>query len=113
MWPSGVLPVGLLGGQQVTPRRLALHFGRAAVGGDIAEALRDRELVNLGGPLVGGAGGVVPVHRALTRRLVPLVCADGVLGGPLDVLLGDGPPRGEFRPAAQQLPRPPGGLFTW
>lgn len=113
MWPSGVLPVGLLGGQQVTPRRLALHFGRAAVGGDVAAALPDRELVNLGGAFVRGAGRVVPIRRALMGRLVPLVGAVGVLGGTPDVVLRDDLPGGEFRPPAQQLLRPLGGLLTW
>ncbi|MCV7090353.1 hypothetical protein [Mycobacterium interjectum] len=85
-----------LGGQQVTPRRLARYFGGAAVGGDIAAALPDREPVNFGGPFVRGAGRAVPIHRALTCHLVPLVCAVGVLGGTLDVLLRNGPPGGEF-----------------
>ncbi|SPM29022.1 Mycobacterium terramassiliense ORFan [Mycobacterium terramassiliense] len=112
MWVSGVLLVGLLGGPQVTPRRIALPFGRAAVGGDVPAALRDRELVNFGGPFVGGAGRVVPVHRALMCGLVPFAGADGVLGGPLDVLLRNGLPGGEFRAPAQQLLRPLGGLLT-
>ncbi len=83
--------VRFLGGLQVAARGLAFPFRSASVGGDVAEALGDREFVDFGGALVG---------------------ALSAFGGALDVFLRDGLPRGEFRPPPQLL-GPLGGLLTW
>ncbi|OBA75254.1 hypothetical protein A5641_24785 [Mycobacterium sp. 1554424.7] len=81
--------VGLLGGLQIAARGFALLLGRAPVGGHVAEALLDRELLDFGGAFVGGAGLVVAMHRAFPGGLVPLVGAVGALGRALDVVLMD------------------------
>jgi len=106
------LIVGLLGRLQVTPRGLALHFRGASVGGDVAEALLDREFVDYGGAFVRGAGRVMAMQLALTRLLVTLMRVLGVLGGASHVFLRDGLSGGEFCPPAQQLLGASGGLFT-
>lgn len=94
---------GFLGGLQVTSGGFALPFGRAAVGGDVAETLRHRVFVDFGGALVCGAGLVMAMDRALMRCLVTLLPALGVLGGTLRVFLRDGLAGGQLFPPEQQL----------
>ena len=108
----GVLPVGFLGGQQVTARGLALPVGRASVSVDVTEALLDREFVDFGGALMCGAGLIVALQLALARLLVALMRTLGVLGGALEVFLCDCPPRGKFGLPAQQLLGALGGFVA-
>lgn len=98
------MPAGFLGRHQVSARGRAFPFGRAPVGGHVAEAPLGRALVDFGGAFMGGGRLVVPMHRALMGRLVAFVGAVGMLGGALHVLVGDGLGGGEFRSPAQQLP---------
>ena len=108
----GVLPVGFLGGQQVTARGLALPFRRTSVSGDVTEALLDGEFVGLGGAFVSGAGLIVALQLALARLLVALMRTLGALGATLDVVLCDGLPRGKFGLPAQQFLGALGGFVA-
>jgi hypothetical protein len=97
------LPVGFLGGQQVAARGLAFPFRRTSVGGDVTEALLDREFVHFGRTFVRGAGRIVAAQLAVARVLVTLMSALGALGGTLHVVLRDDLACREFGPPAQQL----------
>jgi hypothetical protein len=106
----GVLPVGFLRRDEVAARGLVFFFRRTSVRLDIAEALGDRALLDLGGALMRDAGLVVAVRPALMCRLVALVRTLGVLGGARHVVRGDGLARGQYFSPAQQFLGAPGGL---
>ena len=106
------MPLGFLGGQVVKTGGFPFLLRRTPMRGDVTETLLDRELVDLRGALVGGAGFVVSMPLAAVCVLIALVGALGALGGPRDVLVRDGFPRGKVLPPAPQLLGALGGFAT-
>jgi hypothetical protein len=92
------LSVGFPGGRQVAARGLAFPFRRTSLGGDVPEALLDREFVHFGRTYVRGAGRTVAVQLAVARVPVTLMSALGALGGTLHVVLRDDLADREFGP---------------
>ncbi len=107
-----LVPLGFLGREVLAARGLAFPVRRALVGGNIAEALLHGEFLDFGGVLVHDGGFVMATPVTLVSLEVALMRKLGALGGTLDVLLGDGFPRGELLLPAQQLIGALGGFVT-
>lgn len=107
-----MLVLGLLGGLEVATGGFAFPVRRAPVGGDVTESFRDRQLVDLGGPLVRGAGFEVAMTLAAVGLLVALMRMLGALAGTLDVIVGDGFPGSDLPAPAQELVGAFGGFIT-
>ncbi len=82
------------------------------MGGDVTEALSNREFLDIGGTLVHDGGFVVATPVTLVRVQVALVGALGMFGGAADVFGRDAFPRGEISLPAMQFLGALGGLAT-
>ncbi len=102
-----------LGCEVVAAGGFPFPFGRALVGGDVAEALSDRALLDFCGVLVHDGGLVVAQPVAPVRVDVTLVSVLGTLGGAGGVVPGDGFARGEILLPALQFRGALGGFVTW
>lgn len=106
------MPLGFLRGQVVPAGGFAFSHRRTLMGGDVAEALLDRQFLNFGGTLVGGAGLKVAVPLPAVGLRVTLMGELGLLRGAFHVLRGDGLPRGKVPPPSVELVGALSGFVT-
>ena len=104
------MPVGFLCNLEVVAGGIAFSVRRALVGSDVAKALGDRLLMDLGRAFVRGGRLVMAEQFTAVRLPVALVGGRGVLVGAPHVGFGDGLPGGKLLRPAQQLVGAPGGL---